>query len=159
MEQIIRCVKKPIKPTDYAGELDDNNCVKVLEKNGKTVREAEGLASWYSVEDSGRQTATGIELENEKDYVAVNERLGYELPCIVKITNLKNGKSKEAIAVDHGPYKFNRYGNAIKNRFGKYIPHQSRIIDTTKRVARELDFYKNGLTKIKVEYLRPVRNN
>lgn len=58
------------------------------------------------------------------------------MPCIVKVTNLENGKSIKVRINDRGPF--------VKNR----------IIDVSKKVAKALDFHEKGTTKVKVEYLK-----
>ena len=81
--------------------------------------------------------------------------LGYDLPCLVRITNLENGNSVEAVANDHGPYKFNRKGKATKK--GKsYIPHEERIVDASPEVAKELDFFKYGKARVRVDYIKQL---
>lgn len=57
------------------------------------------------------------------------------LPCVVKVTNLENGKSLKMRLNDRGPF----------------IP--GRIIDVTPRAAKNLDFHKQGLTQVKVEVI------
>lgn len=57
------------------------------------------------------------------------------LPCLVKVTNLKNGKSVNVRINDRGPF----------------IP--GRILDVTPRAAKKLDFYKNGVTMVRIEVI------
>ena len=57
------------------------------------------------------------------------------LPCVVKVTNLSNGKSLNMRVNDRGPF----------------IPQ--RIIDVTPRAAAKLGFKEQGLTNVKVEVL------
>lgn len=57
------------------------------------------------------------------------------LPCVVKVTNLENGKSLKMRLNDRGPF----------------IP--GRIIDVTPRAAKKLDFHQQGLTQVKVEVI------
>ena len=57
------------------------------------------------------------------------------LPCVVKVTNLSNGKSLKMRVNDRGPF----------------IPQ--RIIDVTPRAAAKLGFKEQGLTNVKVEVL------
>lgn len=151
--------KYKINPTQYADKIQ-NGEVRIIKRRGTKVTEAEGIASWYSVEDNGRRTASGIKLDDNKKTVAINERLGLPLLSKVKITNLENGLATIVDVTDHGPYKFNRYGRAIwgtvKNSGRtviKYIPHETRIVDTSIIVAKELGFYGKGLARVRVEYL------
>lgn len=55
------------------------------------------------------------------------------LPCVVKVTNLSNGKSLKMRVNDRGPF----------------IP--GRVIDVTPRAASKLGFKKQGLTRVRVE--------
>lgn len=57
------------------------------------------------------------------------------LPCLVKVTNVENGKSVKIRINDRGPF----------------IP--GRILDVTPRAAKKLGFYDQGLTTTRVEVL------
>ncbi len=57
------------------------------------------------------------------------------LPCVVKVTNVENGRSVKLRVNDRGPF----------------IPN--RIIDVTPRAARKLGFHRKGLTTTRVEVL------
>ena len=92
-----------------------------------------GMASWYGSDFHNRKTANG-ETYNMNDYTAAHRTL--PLPCIVKVTNLENGKSIKVRGNDRGPF--------VKNR----------IIDVSKKVAKKLEFHQQGTTKVRVEYLK-----
>ena len=55
------------------------------------------------------------------------------LPCVVKVTNLANGKSLKMRVNDRGPFI------------------DQRIIDVTPRAAKKLGFKKQGLTRVRVK--------
>jgi rare lipoprotein A len=55
------------------------------------------------------------------------------LPCVVKVTNVENGKSLKVRINDRGPF----------------IPN--RILDITPRAAKKLGFYDQGLVTTRVE--------
>ncbi|NWK57446.1 septal ring lytic transglycosylase RlpA family protein [Verrucomicrobiaceae bacterium N1E253] len=55
------------------------------------------------------------------------------LPCVVKVTNLSNGRSLKMRVNDRGPFI------------------DGRIIDVTPRAASKLGFKKHGLTEVEVE--------
>ena len=148
-------VKYSNGPTRFAGELYDNGVVRVLEREGDQINSAEGLATFYSRREGFKKTATGAPFNDNELTVAVNERLGYQLPCLVKITNLENGNSVEAVANDHGPYMFNKGGKAIKRK-RKYIPHEERIVDASPEVAKELDFFKDGKARVRIDYIKQL---
>lgn len=57
------------------------------------------------------------------------------LPCVVKVTNLENGKSVKCRVNDRGPF----IGD--------------RIIDLSPRAAKKIGFYDQGLTTVEVEVL------
>lgn len=128
--------KKPMKNGKYTGIYKVGNPYTVL---GRTYYPREqpnykeiGMASWYGGEFNNRKTANG-EIYNMNDYTAAHTTL--PLPCIVRITNLENGKSTTVRVNDRGPF--------VKDR----------IIDVSKKVAKKLDFHNQGTTKVKVEYL------
>lgn len=96
-----------------------------------------GMASWYGSDFHDKKTANG-ETYNMNDYTAAHRTL--PMPCIVKVTNLENGKSVNVRINDRGPF--------VKNR----------IIDVSKKAAKKLDFHEQGTTKIKVEFLKKETN-
>ena len=90
----------------------------------------EGYASFYHDKFNGRRTASG-EKFNNNSYTCAHRTL--PLGTKVEITNLKNGKFVVATVNDRGPYKY------------------SRLIDVSKRVAKELEFYNNGTARVSVK--------
>lgn len=91
-----------------------------------------GMASWYGEDFNGKRTANG-ERYNMNTLTAAHRTL--PLPCIVKVTNLQNGRSIIARVNDRGPY--------VKDR----------IIDLSKHGAQLLGYMGQGTTKVKVEIL------
>ena len=93
-----------------------------------------GIASWYD-ESSLFGLRRGNTSLGEKvmpwHISAAHKTL--PLPCVVKVTNLSNGKSLKMRVNDRGPF----------------IP--LRIIDVTPRAAAKLGFKEKGLTHVKVE--------
>ena len=57
------------------------------------------------------------------------------LPCLVKVTNLENGKSLKVRINDRGPFI------------------SGRILDVTPRAAKKLGFYDQGITTTRIEVL------
>jgi rare lipoprotein A len=93
--------------------------------------EETGIASWYSVKTNrGTQTASG-EKFNENALTAAHKKLKFG--TLVRVTNLSNKKSIVVRINDRGPF--------IKGR----------IIDLSVAGAKALGFYKNGITKVKIE--------
>ena len=92
-----------------------------------------GTASWYGEDFHGKKTANG-EIYNMGDLTAAHPTL--PLPSVIKVTNLKNGKSQILRVNDRGPFAKNR------------------IIDVSEKAAELLGFRGNGTTEVKVELLR-----
>lgn len=90
----------------------------------------DGIASHY--EAGGARGAIGQRLYRSQLYAAHRT---LPLPCIVRITNLSNGKSCKVHVRDRGPY----------------IP--GRLIDVSTAVADKLGFRRKGLERVRVEVL------
>lgn len=93
---------------------------------------AEGLASFYADKFHGRYTANG-EIFDMNSITAAHPTM--PLPSYARVTNLRNHKSIIVRVNDRGPYVGNR------------------VIDLSIRTAKLLDFYGQGLAKVKVEYV------
>ena len=91
-----------------------------------------GIASWYGPNFHGKKTANG-EIFNMYDMTAAHRTL--QLPSIAKVTNLVNGKSVIVRINDRGPFS------------------KGRVLDLSKKAAQELDFIKDGTTRVKIEVL------
>lgn len=160
-------VKYFLRPTKYAGQIQDGRNVNVIERNEEAIRKVTAKATYYSSKSASKKTATGVPLRDDRKTAAINERLGWELPCRVRVTNLKNGKSTEVSAIDHGPYAFDTRGNPKYNIIKKYnrklkiyedvkvyIPNEDgRFIDLSVKAAEELNMLKDGVVPVEIEYL------
>ncbi|MDY0008696.1 MAG: septal ring lytic transglycosylase RlpA family protein [Bdellovibrionales bacterium] len=91
-----------------------------------------GIASWYGPNFHGKRTANG-EIYNQNDLTAAHRTL--QMPSIVRVTNLENGKSVVLRVNDRGPFK------------------RGRVIDVSKRGAELLGFIGNGTARVRVEVL------
>lgn len=95
-----------------------------------------GICSWYN-ESKFLGLKRGTTSLGEKvmpwDLSGAHKTL--PLPCLVKVTNLENGKSVKLRINDRGPF----------------IPN--RILDVTPRAAKKLGFYHQGLTTTHIEVL------
>ena len=93
-----------------------------------------GMASYYGGRDKthGLPTATG---DRFCMYSMTAAHKTLPLPCIVKVTNLSNGRSVILKVNDRGPFKYNR------------------IIDVSVRAAKRLGFYKQGIARVRVTTL------
>lgn len=90
----------------------------------------EGIASHY--EAGGARGAIGQRLYSHQLYAAHKT---LPLPCVVRITNLSNGRSCVADVRDRGPYI------------------HGRLIDVSTATARKLGFHRKGLERVRVEVL------
>jgi len=93
---------------------------------------AEGYASFYGDDFHGRYTANG-EIFDKESISAAHPTM--PLPSYARVTNLRNKKSIIVRVNDRGPYVGNR------------------VIDLSVRTAKLLDFYGQGLARVKVEYV------
>ncbi len=91
-----------------------------------------GIASWYGPDFHGKDTANG-ERYNKYDLTAAHRTL--QMPSIVRVTNLENGRSIKLRINDRGPFA------------------KGRIIDLSKRGAELLQFKNQGTARVKVEVL------
>jgi rare lipoprotein A len=93
---------------------------------------AEGMASWYGPDFHGRLTANG-EIYDMHAISAGHTTM--PLPSYARVTNLENGRSIIVRVNDRGPYV------------------RDRLIDLSIGTAKALDFYGNGLARVRVEYV------
>ena len=94
--------------------------------------EQTGVASWYGPNFHGKKTANG-EIFDMYELTAAHKTL--QMPSLVRVTNLENGKSIVVRVNDRGPFSKNR------------------IIDMSKRGAELLGFKNQGTTKVKIQVL------
>jgi rare lipoprotein A len=98
--------------------------------------ESTGTASWYD-ESSFLGLKRGTTALGEKvmpwHMIAAHKTL--PLPCMVKVTNLENGRSVKVRVNDRGPFV------------------AGRVIDLSPRAARRLDFRSQGLAQVRVKVL------
>lgn len=93
-----------------------------------------GRASFYGGEFHGRRTASG-ERYDHQEMTAAHRTLPFGTR--VRVTNVENGKSVVVRITDRGPFR------------------KGRVIDVSKRAARELGFVRQGTTEVE---LRVVSN-
>jgi rare lipoprotein A len=92
-----------------------------------------GIASFYSTNLDGTQTATGERYRNNKLSAASNN---FDLNTWVRVTNLKNNKSVIL---------------RINDRMHPRMKEKGRVVDLSRVAAKKLDFMNSGLTKVRVE--------
>ncbi len=98
----------------------------------QTNSSEEGLASYYADKFHGRRTASGDRYHKNK-LTAAHRTLPFDTK--VKVTNLSNDSSIIVTINDRGPYA------------------KGKIIDLSYYAAKELNFVKKGITKVKIEIL------
>jgi rare lipoprotein A len=97
-----------------------------------------GQASFYAAKFQGRHTASG-DVFNHSKYTAACNSL--PLGTLVKVTNLKNGRTLEVKINDRLHAK------------------TTRLLDLTKAGAAKLGFVKAGLTRVKIEVIGQKKEN
>ncbi len=96
---------------------------------------AEGVASWYGPRFHGGKTANG-ETFNMDSISAAHKTL--PMPSYVRVTNLSNDRSIIVRVNNRGPFVGNR------------------LIDLSHRTAELLGFAKNGVARVRVDYVGPA---
>lgn len=94
----------------------------------------EGIASWYGKEFGGRPTASGEIFKPRK--VSAAHRT-YPFGTIVRVKNLRNGKTLDVRINDRGPFA------------GK-----ERIIDLSRGAAKKLDMIEAGIVPVRLTVLK-----
>ena len=89
----------------------------------------QGTASWYK---KGKITATGKKFDPTK-YTIAHRTLPFG--TMLKLTNVKNGNSIEAIVNDRGPFV------------------STRELDVSSKAAKSLGFFHSGTAKLLIEVL------
>ena len=92
-----------------------------------------GKAVWYGNEYHGRPTASG-EIFNQNAMTAAHRTL--PLNTIVRVKNLKNGRTVKVRINDRGPFT------------------RGRIIDLSKGAARELGMISDGVVPVRIEVIK-----
>lgn len=93
----------------------------------------EGYASYYGKNSKRVKTSLGEVINPQTSFSAAHKTL--PLPCKVKVTCLKTGKSAVVRVNNRGPF--------IKNR----------SLDVTAKVAKEIGLVGRGIGKVKVEVI------
>jgi rare lipoprotein A len=89
-----------------------------------------GMAAWYGGHHLGRRTASGAMLDSQTPTAA---HRSLPLNSLVRVTNLRNGRSVICKVNDRGPWGRNR------------------LIDVSPRAADELDMKHSGIARVSVE--------
>lgn len=96
-----------------------------------------GKASHYGKRLHGKKTASG-ETFNQQALVAAHP--SWPFGTIVRVTNIKNGRSAKVRIVDRGP--------------AKKVQRRGVIIDLSTKTAKTLAFQKEGKAPVRLEVLK-----
>ena len=97
----------------------------------------EGLASYYGRGFDGKPAASGVRFDAG---AMVAAHPTYSFGTVVRVTNLKNGRSIDVRIVDRGPARGPR-GEGV-------------IIDLSRAAADALGFIRDGRTRVRLAVLR-----
>lgn len=92
-----------------------------------------GTASWYGPNFDGKPTASG-EKFNQSAMTAAHKT--YPFGTVVRVTNLRNGRSVEVRINDRGPFV------------------KGRIIDLSRGAAKKIDMIQAGTVPVRLDVLR-----
>lgn len=91
-----------------------------------------GIASWYGPGFHGKRTANG-EIFNKNELTAAHKTL--QMPSLVRVTNLNNGRSIIVRVNDRGPYS------------------RGRVIDLSEKAAELIGMKHAGTAKVRIDVL------
>jgi rare lipoprotein A len=92
----------------------------------------EGVASWYGIPFNGHRTSNG-EIYDMHEFTAAHRTLPFN--CMVRVTNLDNGKQTEVRINDRGPFVANR------------------VIDLSLSAAQAIEMVGPGTANVRLEIL------
>jgi len=118
----------------YKNKIDTNR-IKI------EVNHIIGISSFYSSNLNGTKTSTGERFYNNKYTAACNL---FKLNTIVRVTNLRNGKTVMV---------------RINDRMHPNMLRKGRVIDLSQSAAKQLIFKSKGLVKVKVEAIGYSKKN
>jgi len=105
------------------------------------INHIKGISSFYSKNLNGTLTSTGEHYYNNKYTAACNL---YKLNTIVRVTNLRNGKT---VLV------------RINDRMHPNMLKKGRVIDLSQSAAKQLVFSSNGIVKVTVDAIGYSKKN
>ncbi|MEY3114837.1 MAG: hypothetical protein RL423_1039 [Bacteroidota bacterium] len=105
------------------------------------INHIQGISSFYSKNLDGTMTSTGERFYNNKFTAACNL---YKLNTIVRVTNLRNGKT---VLV------------RINDRMHPNMLKKGRVIDLSQSAAKQLVFSSKGLVKVMVDAIGYSKKN
>ncbi len=129
------------RPDGYSGYMTRSYTVRGQSYQPMTVEQAlnyqeTGLCSWFNESKffglKRGNTSTG---EKVMPWHLIAAHKTLPLPCLIKVTNLKNGKSVKVRVNDRGPFI------------------AGRLLDLSPRAAKKIGFYEQGLTTVHIEVI------
>ncbi|WP_230981235.1 septal ring lytic transglycosylase RlpA family protein [Echinicola salinicaeni] len=105
-----------------------SSCASISHNGGRSEK---GLASYYANKFNGRKTASGERYSHSK-LTAAHRTLPFG--TIVKVENLKNGKTVKVRINDRGPFV------------------SGRVIDLSKKAARKINMIQEGIVPVRLKY-------
>jgi rare lipoprotein A len=133
----IRLVAISLTASSFAGCAAAHTPVTRTSPVIKRLAVAEGLATYYGEDFHGKRTASGAAFDMNA-MVAAHPR--YPFGTLVRVTNLRNGRSTQVRIVDRGPAP-ERQADGV-------------IIDVSRQAAQSLDFIRAGRTRVRLEVLQ-----
>jgi rare lipoprotein A (peptidoglycan hydrolase) len=118
----------------YKNRIDTNR-IKI------EINHIEGISSFYGKHLNGTLTSTGERFYNNKYTAACNL---YKLNTIVRVTNMRNGKT---VLV------------RINDRMHPNMLKKGRVIDLSQSAAKQLVFKSKGLVKVRVDAIGYSKSN
>ena len=129
------------RPGGYSGYMTRSYTVRGEDYQPMSVEDAlefeeAGGCSWYDESSFfGLKRGTTSLGEKVQPWHLTGAHKTLPLPCLVKVTNLENGKSLKIRINDRGPFISGRH------------------LDVTPRAAKKLDFHQNGVTQTHIKVL------
>ena len=125
--------RRAIAIAALAGFVAVFGCASTGHRLEATSRRIEtGIATFYSSRFDGRETASGRRYD-EDELTAAHRTLAFGTR--VRVTNLANRRSVVVVINDRGPFT------------------AGRVIDVSRRAARELGFLRAGSARVRLETL------
>lgn len=135
------CISCSSRPSGHAGYMTRSYTVRGQTYHPMSVDQAlgfqeTGTCSWYDESSFfGLKRGNSSLGEKVQPWHLTGAHKTLPLPCLVKVTNLENGRSVKVRINDRGPF----------------IP--GRHLDVTPRAAKKLGFHGEGLTRTKIEVI------
>lgn len=138
---VLLCTSCFSRPGGYDGYQTRGYTVRGQSYQPMSVEEAldfeeTGTCSWYNESKFfGLRRGTTSLGEKVMPWHLIGAHKTLPLPCLVKVTNLENGKSVKIRINDRGPFI------------------SGRVLDVSPRAAKKLGFYGQGLTTTRMEVI------